>query len=117
MTRARVEQLVRFDSVDSTTWSMGGKYGNLFVWKGDKFITLPANQKKDRKLYRKFFKAQDIDMSKILADDGDEVRKCNIIAWRLLSERWQEKAKRRELAALGVGEPKYPDEPEDRDDE
>lgn len=107
MTKMKINEMVRFTSVDSSTWATAFRYGHMYVWMADKFYSIPASDKRARGKARKFYKANGLDVKKILADDSDEVRRCNIIAWRLLSERWQEKAKRMEMALAEEGEPKW----------
>jgi len=88
---------IPFDSVDSTSWLTGQQYGTMYVFQGNKFITLAnANDgKRRRKLYRNYFKAIGCDYKKIEDDDVHEVRKANVLAWRMLGDRLAEIQKRR----------------------
>lgn len=86
----RVLPHVAFDSVDSTSWLMGQKFGTLFVFQNNKFKLIGKDGslgKGERKLYRAYFRKIGIDWRKIEADDVAEVRKANILAWRFLSDR------------------------------
>ncbi len=87
---------VPFDSCDSTSWVMGQKYGTLYIFRGNKFIVLTAenNGKDRRKLYKRYYAAIGCDAQKIINDDLYEVRKCNVISWRMMAERLEEVAKR-----------------------
>lgn len=115
-TKALVEERVRLTSVDSTSWSVGNRYGIMYVWAGSKFIKLRAEDRHLRRNYLRYFRRHGIDYKKLQQEDSHELRKANIIAWRLLSEKWQERAKRREMAGFGIGEPKYPEPPEEREE-
>lgn len=89
-------KVVPFDSIDSISWAMGQKYGITYLFKAGKFITLTAKNrgKERRQLYKKYYEAIGCDLKKLLADDVDEVRKSNIIAWRNLAARLEEMRKR-----------------------
>lgn len=105
MTKLRMLQSVPFDSVDSTSWVMGQKFGTMYVFKDNRFIVMPSDQKHRRKLYWKHFKAIGCDPAKIIADDVSEVRKANVIAWRNLSARYELMQKRMKRTMMeGAGE-------------
>jgi hypothetical protein len=78
------------DSVDSTSWVMGQKAGTLYIFRNNKFITLPADMKNKRTLYRTYFRNIGCDPVKVVNDDIAEVRKANIIAWRALADRLEQ---------------------------
>ena len=97
MTRINSElKLVPMDSVDSTSWVMGQKYGTTYIFRANKFIVLAKDNggKAKRRLYKGYYKAIGCDPDLIMADDVAEVRKSNIIAWRNLSARFEEMRKR-----------------------
>ena len=91
MTKIRTDlRSVPFDSVDSSTWLQGQRYGTMFVFQGNTFQNIHSGAiggKENRRRYKEYFKGIGCDFAKILADDLDEVRKANIIAWRNLAER------------------------------
>jgi hypothetical protein len=98
MTKMNTLRYAWFDSVDSSTWALGQRYGILYVWRGDKMIILNAAHKHQRKLYHRYFERIGCDARKIIKeDDKDEVRKCNIISWKLVSDRLQERSRQRKL--------------------
>lgn len=104
--QTKVNTLLRYvpyDSVDSTTWLTGQQYGTMYVFKGGKFITLAQQNdgKRKRRLYRRYFEAQGCDWEKIKNDDVAEVRKANVIGWRLLADRMEEIKRRRETRPHG----------------
>lgn len=83
------------DSVDSTSWVLGQKFGTLYVFQGNELIVLNSDKKKDRKRFRKYFVGIGCDPKLIEGDDVAELRKANIIAWRNIAERFHELKKRR----------------------
>jgi len=95
-------QKVRFDTVDSTTWFACQKFGVIYVWKGTKMIAYHSRGqgKKDRKKFSKYLKAIGCDIQKVMDDDIDEVRKCNVTSWRIFGERLEEAQKRRAWATI-----------------
>lgn len=101
MTRMKIFDYVHFDSVDSTSWVSGQKFGTLYVWRGNKFVTLPSYKKEERKFYRSYYKRIGVDWKLIIEDDVAEVRRCNVVSWRLLSEKLQEARKRHLMALAG----------------
>lgn len=97
-------RVIPYDTVDSTSWLMGQKFGTLFVFQNNKFRLIGKDGsmgKRERMLYRSHFKAIGVDWRKIEADDGAEVRRANIIAWRRLSDRLEEMRKRQGRSLLG----------------
>ena len=102
VTRANILQKVRFDTVDSTTWFACQKFGVIYVWKGTKMIAYHSRGqgKKDRKKFSKYLKAIGCDIQKVMDDDIDEVRKCNVTSWRIFGERLEEAQKRRAWATI-----------------
>ena len=81
----------------------GQRFGTLYVWRGDRFVTLPSTKKNQRRLFRRYFQNIGVDPKLISEDDTHEVRKCNIISWRILSEKLQERIRQMELARRGEG--------------
>jgi hypothetical protein len=90
-------KIVPYPSVDSTSWLTGQQYGTLYIFRSNKFITLATagGGKEKRKLYKSYFKSIGCDPSKVIADDVSEVRKANVIAWRMLADRMEEIKKRK----------------------
>ena len=91
MTRVATElKHLPYDTVDSTSWLMGQKFGTIFIFRNNMFRRVGkdgALGKNERRLYRKHFTAIGVDWKKIEADDVAEVRKANILAWRRLGDR------------------------------
>lgn len=102
-TKLRLLRYAHFDSVDSTSWLSGQRFGTLYVWRGDRFVTLPSTKKNQRRLFRRYFQNIGVDPKLISEDDTHEVRKCNVISWRILSEKLQERIRQMELARRGEG--------------
>lgn len=105
MTRVNTSlQVIPYDTVDSTSWLMGQKFGTLFVFQNNKFRLVGKDGsmgKRERMLYRSHFRAIGVDWRKIEADEISEVRRANIIAWRRLSDRLEEMRKRHGRSLLG----------------
>lgn len=74
-----------FDSVDSSTWLRGDKYGGTCIYTQSKLIVLDHQHKGDRARYKWYFDQWGLDWKKLAADDLHEVRKSTIIAWRELA--------------------------------
>lgn len=85
-------KVIPWDSVDSTSWLMGQKYGTLYIFRNNKFITLSKEHggKDKRKLYKAYFKNIGCDPRKIIEDDVAEVRKANVLAWKRVSDRFEQ---------------------------
>lgn len=98
---ATMLRYVPFDSVDSISWVMGQKVGTTFIFKDNHFRRIPLERKKQRKLYKTYFKNIGCDPKLVLDDHGPEVRKANIIAWRALADRL-ETIKRRNRQTYGI---------------
>ena len=82
-------KFMKFDSIDSTSWLRGDKFGATFIFKGGKMIVLntgmdKAQKYRERKLHSRYFKNIGVDVAKLLSDDVKEVRKSSVIAWRKL---------------------------------
>jgi len=82
-----------WDSVDSTTWLRADKYGGTNIFYQNKFIVLDHLHKKDRALYREYYKMWGLDFAAIMREDLEENRKANIIAWRELANDFERKAR------------------------
>jgi hypothetical protein len=101
-------QKIPYDSVDSTSWLMGQKFGTLFVFQNNKFRLLGKDGsmgKNVRKFYRHHFTRIGIDWRKIEADDTAEVRKANVLAWKHLGDRMIEIRKRQNRTIYGQDRP------------
>jgi hypothetical protein len=88
--------LVPCDSVDSTSWVLGQKFGTLYVFQGDKLHVLDSEKKDQRRRFRRYFEGIGCDPKLIEADDVAELRKANVIAWRNVAERFQSLKERRD---------------------
>lgn len=102
-------QLVPYDSVDSTSWVMGQKYGLTYIFFANQWKVLTGDQKAQRRRFRQYFTSIGVDYHKIEADDLDELRKANVIAWRNLSLRYHEMKMRRDHV-MPVNQPVTVDE-------
>ncbi len=80
---------VKFDTIDSTSWKMGERYGQTFIFWRNRWEVLAKHEKEQRRMFKRYFKAIGCDWRLILKDDIEEVRKANIIAWENLSKRLQ----------------------------
>lgn len=109
MTKVNTQlQQIPYDSVDSTSWLMGQKFGTLFVFQNNKFRLLGKDGsmgKNVRKLYRTHFTKIGVDWRKIEADDVAEVRRANILAWTRLGARLEEIRKRQKRSLYGQDRP------------
>lgn len=94
-------KLIPYDSVDSSSWVMGQKYGLTYVFMGNRWKVLTGDEKRYRRRYRQYFQSIGVNYELIEADNVDELRKSNVIAWRNLSARYSEMKKRRN-ALLGM---------------
>jgi hypothetical protein len=92
---------VPVDSADSTSWVFGQKMGSIYIFQNNTFKVLAKDQKNKRKLYKTYFKNIGCDPKLIIADDIAEVRKANIIAWRVLADRL-ERLKLQQRQSYGV---------------
>jgi hypothetical protein len=62
---------VPYDTVDSTSWVMGQKFGTLYVFRHNRFFQLGKDQGKDKRmLFRAYFRAIGVDPE--LIDDSDK---------------------------------------------
>lgn len=80
---------IKFDTIDSTSWKMGERFGQTYIFWKNRWTVLAKHEKDQRYMYRRYFKAIGCNWHKILADDIEEVRKANVIAWENLSRRMQ----------------------------
>ena len=80
---------IPFDSVDSSTWISGQKYGNFYVYQNNRILNITtANRGKERvKMYQQYIKARGCDPKKIIAGDRQELLQCNIRTWILISKK------------------------------
>ncbi len=105
MTRVNTHlRFIPYDSVDSTSWLMGQKFGTLFVFRNNKFHLVGkdgSTGKSARKLYRMHFTRIGVDWRKIEADDIAEVRKANVLAWKHLGARLEEMRRREGRSLYG----------------
>lgn len=94
-------KMVPYDSVDSSSWVMGQKYGLTYIFMANRWKVLTGDQKRLRRRYYNYFKSIGVDPELIIKDDLNELRKANVIAWRNLSARYHEMKVRRNTA-LGM---------------
>lgn len=86
LTRKEYVKRFPFYTVDSSSWISGSKYGiTYWIEKNDLMI---SNNKSDRKRIKNLecFKGYNLDWNKIMVDNGKEVDKMNIIAWKKFEE-------------------------------
>ena len=78
-----------FDSVDSSSWSTGQRYGNFHYYNNGNILNLTvANRGKMRvRQLQQYIKARGCDPKKIIAGDRMELLQCNIRTWILVSQR------------------------------
>ena len=94
-------KMVPYDSVDSSSWVMGQKYGLTYIFMANRWKVLTGDQKRLRVRYRHYFNSIGVNADLIINDDLNELRKSNVIAWRNLSARYHEMKVRRN-AELGM---------------
>jgi len=89
--QTKIEDLQRakFDTVDSTGWISGQKYGEVFIFQRGKWTRLNATQKNKRKLYKNYFKAIGIDWDLINRDDPNELLKASCLSWKRLFDHFE----------------------------
>jgi hypothetical protein len=74
-----------YDSVDSTTWLNGDKFGTTYIFENGKFITYDLDHKLDRLKHEDYYKKWGLDFNKVKEDDLATMRMASIIAWRELA--------------------------------
>lgn len=83
ITSKKLLEAVKWDSVSSTSWLTGVRYGETFVWTGREFKRYPKSYKDRARLsHRTWFIDNGFDYSKIEADDSDELLKLSIWSWQ-----------------------------------
>jgi len=84
-----------FFSVDSTTWTMGARFGTTYILKGGTLQVFDHTQKHRRKTYKILCKKLGIDFKGFMSDNSHEVMKFNIYQWKLFADymenRWSNK--------------------------
>ena len=90
-------QWIPIDSVDSSSWVTGQRYGNFFVFHAGKLHNITtANRGKQRlKQYRTYIEARGCDPDLVMAGDRKELLECNIRTWILVSKRLELMRKQR----------------------
>lgn len=78
---------VKFATVDSTTWTSGERYGDIYIFEHNKWTLIGSQSKHERRKHVQYWKKIGCDPTKIIEDDPKEVRKANIIAWSRMSKR------------------------------
>lgn len=91
-----LSQGVNVDSVDSTSWVMGQKFGSIYIMRGDKLITLTADEKGRRREFAAYFRGLGCDPKLIEEDNVAEVRKANIRTWVNIAARFHSLKGRRD---------------------
>jgi intein/homing endonuclease len=82
--------------VHNTSWVMGQKFGSIYIMRGDKLITLTADEKGRRREFAAYFRALGCDPKLIEEDNVAEVRKANIRTWVNIAERFHSLKDRRD---------------------
>ncbi len=92
-------RFIPYDSVDSSTWVSGQKYGNIYIYQGGKILNLTkANRGEWRaKGYQAYFRARGCDPKKIIAGDQEETLRCNIRTWKLIGDHFEQLRKKQGL--------------------
>ena len=80
-----------FDSVDSTTWLRADKFGGTMIFQNNKLIVLDHLHKKDRALYREYYRRWGLDFKKIMTDDLNENRLATIVCWREMANAYEQR--------------------------
>jgi hypothetical protein len=83
-------KMVKFDTVSSTTWLVGQRFGDAFIFEGGHLRRLYASSKRgkaERKKFRRYFERIGVNPDKIDQDDRKELNKANILAWTNFSTR------------------------------
>ena len=112
MTRVNtVLGLVNYDSVDSSSWLSGQKYGTLFCFRENKFSLVMKDR---RSQFRKHLENIGIDWKKLEDGDISELRKANILAWKRVGERLEEMRKRQGRSLQDLEPTAYDAEGEER---
>lgn len=81
---------LKFDTVSSTKWLCGQKYGDALIFEGGHVRRIYATAKRgkaERKKFRAYFTRIGVDADKIEQDDRKELNKANILAMVNLSRR------------------------------
>lgn len=101
-------RLLHFDTVSVSTWLMGQKYGDAFIFEGGHLQRIYQTSKKAKgelKRRKRYFERIGVDPAKILAGDRMELNKANALAWLALSKRLElahaHKGPQRHTAAVG----------------
>lgn len=81
ITSPTVLRKFNFYSVDSTTWSVGARYGVTFIFVNGKMFNFLKGDKKQRARFRFQIERWGLDFKKIMEDDNEEVTKLNIKSW------------------------------------
>lgn len=92
---------VEVDSTDSTSWLMGQKYGISYVFENAKWIVLTKDEKRKRAQFRRYYERIGCDYKLIEKDDLAEVRKANVLAWKLLADWFHVRKERRDVVLEG----------------
>jgi len=84
-----------FTTVDSTSWTMGQRFGITYYLTGGTMRTLDKQQKHRRKRFKNKCKEANVDYELFLADDDYEVAKWNCYQWKLyadyMEKRWSKR--------------------------
>jgi len=88
----------KFDTVDSTGWISGQKYGEVFIFQSGKWTRLNATQKSKRKLYKNYFKSIGVDWNLINKDDPNELLRAACISWKRLFDHFEARDRLEDVA-------------------
>lgn len=80
---------IPFDTVDSSSWISGQRYGNFYVYKNGQILTMTKANRLDSRIrsYRNYIAARGCDPDKVIRGDQRETLLCNIRTWKLVSKR------------------------------
>lgn len=83
ITKLDIIRHTAYYSVDSTSWSMGQRYGITYELRGSMMKSWAKYHKDSvRKRMLNRYKQRGLDANKILADDPEEVMKANLLEWK-----------------------------------
>lgn len=83
--------------VHNTSWLMGQKYGITYIFENARWIVLTKDEKAKRAQHRRYYERIGCDYKLIEKDDLAELRKANVIAWRMLADWFHVRKERRDV--------------------
>lgn len=78
-----------FDSIDSSTWVSGQKYGNFYIYRNNKILNLTLRNRGALRIRgeRAYIEARGCDPDLIFKGDKWELLTCNIRTWILIAKK------------------------------